>query len=195
MTMTDLRPPVQTVGGRAAEILAAIQADADYDRLVSSTSLYASCWSTFTGYPIVANFDLDTDTAPLLEEALRVLALKSAVFELTDGDETAAELLVSAPVDEMVHAVLAQHTLVVQLQQRLGIEFVHMTDRERFGWDPGDYTERCYSAAGWGTPPQRYWIPEGEAARRLAILDAHYRSIGVTGGGRRVAVDFEAPAA
>jgi hypothetical protein len=197
MTVTDLdlRPAPQTVGDRAAAILAAIKADDDYNRLVASTSLYASCWSTFTGYPIVASFDLDTDTAPLLEDALKVLALKSAVYELTDGDETAAELLVSAPVDEMVHAVLAQHTLIVQIEKRLGIDFVHMTDRERFGWEAGDYTERCYLAAGWGDPPARYWIPAGEAARRLRILDARYRSIGVTGGGRRVVVDFEEPAA
>ncbi len=189
--MTTTLPDPQAVGDRADAILGAIMTDEDFKRLVSSTSLYASCWSTFTGYPIVANFDLDTDTQPLLSEALKVLALKAAVFELTDGDETAAELLVPAPVDEMVHAVLAQHTLVVQLQHRLGVALVHMTDRERFGWETGDYTEHCYRAAGWDDPPARYWIPAGEAARRLAILDARYRSIGVTGGGRRVAVDFD----
>lgn len=195
MTTTATQPDPQKVGDRADTILEAIHADVDFERLVSSTSLYASCWSTFTGYPIVANFDLDSDTEPLLAEALKVLSLKAAVFELTEGDEATAELLVSAPVDEMVHAVLAQHTLVVQLQHRIGIALVHMTDRERFGWEPGDYTEQCYRAAGWGDPPARYWVPADEAARRLVILDAHYRSIGVTGGGRRVAVDFDIEAA
>src|SRR5262245_36402623 len=121
MTITAIaQPDPQIVGPRANAILDAIRADEDFGRLAGSTGLYASCWSTFTGYPIVANFDLDLDTQPLLAEALKVLALKAAVFELTDGDETTAELLVPAPVDEMVHAVLAQHTLVVQLQQRIG---------------------------------------------------------------------------
>jgi hypothetical protein len=191
MTPTTTQPHPEKVGLRAARILQEIGGDEDFERLISSTSLYASCWSTFTGYPIVASFDLDTDTGPLLVEALRVLALKTAVFELTEGDETAAELPVSAPVDEMVHAVLAQHTLVVKMEQRLGLDLVHMTDRERFGWERGDFTEQSYRAAGWGDPPTRYWIPADEAARRLAILDARYRSIGVTGGGRQVAIDFD----
>ena len=187
-----IHPDPQTVGHRAAAIFAAICSDFDFERLTSSTGLYASCWSTFTGYPIVCEFDLDTDTEPLFAEAVKVLALKAAIYELTDGDEDAAELVVSAPVDEMVHAVLAQHTLVVQMQLRLGIEFVHMTDRERFGRQPGDYTEQCYRAAGWGDLPARYWIGTEETARRMRVLDARYRSIGVTGGGRRVSIDFDA---
>ena len=59
---------------------------------------------------------LASDAGPLLIEALRVLALKAAVFELTDGDEQAAELLVPGPVDEMVHAVLAQFTVMTRIQ-------------------------------------------------------------------------------
>ena len=185
-------PRPRAVGARAAAILDALQSDDDFDRLASSTALYASCWSTFTGYPIVSQFDLDTDTAPLFAEATKVLALKSAVYELTGGNEQTAELLVATPVDEMVHAVLAQHTLVVRIQARLGIEFVHMTDQERFGWRRGDYTQDCYEAAGWGTPPIRYWVDADEASRRLAILDARYVGIGVHGGGRRVDLDFSA---
>jgi hypothetical protein len=80
------------------------------------------CWATFTGYPITANWDLETDTAPLFVEALRVPALKSAVFELTGGDEHAAELLLSAPVDEMVHAILAQYTLCRTMTGKLEIQ-------------------------------------------------------------------------
>jgi hypothetical protein len=189
---TTTRPSASAVGRRAVEILNALEGDEAFERLVSSTALYASCWSTFTGYPVVCEFDLDADTAPLFTEAMRVLALKAAIYELTAGDEEAAELVVSPPVDEMVHAVLAQHTLCVQLEQRLGIGLVHMTDQERFGWQPGDYTQECYQAAGWGTPPERYWIDAAEVKRRLAILDDLYESIGVQGGGRRVAVDFDA---
>lgn len=190
MTITRPRPHPRAAGARAAAILDALQADEDFERLASSTALYASCWSTFTGYPIVSQFDLDTDTAPLFVEAIKVLALKSAVYELTDGDEEVSELLVAAPVDEMVHAVLAQHTLVVRMEARLGVAFVHMTDQERFGWRRGDYTQECYEAAGWGLPPVRYWVDADEASRRLAILDDRYTSIGVHGGGRRVDLDF-----
>lgn len=192
MITTMARPDAQAVGTRAAAILEAIAGDRDFDRLSSSTALYADCWSTFTGYPIVCQFDLDTDTGPLFVEAMRVLALKAAVYEMTEGDEDAAELIVSPPVDEMVHAVLAQHTLCVQMQARLGIDFVHMTDKERFGWTPGDYTEQCYLAAGWGELPDRYWVDASEVDRRVGILNARYTSIGVHGGGRRVAIDFDA---
>lgn len=190
-TTIDTLPAPQKVGDRAAAIFDSILADEDFDRLARSTGMYPECWSTFTGYPIVCEFDLARDSEPLFTEALRVLALKSAVYELTNGDEHAAELMVSPPVDEMVHAVLAQHTLCVRLQLRLGIELVHMTDRERFGWQRGDYTDQCYQAAGWGTPPERYWIDAPEVDRRLAILDTRYRSIGVLGQGRQVAIDFD----
>jgi hypothetical protein len=67
-----------------------------------------------------------------------VLALKAAVFELTEGDEAAAELLVSAPVDEMVHAVLAQFTVMSGMQDDLKLTFPHATELERF-----DYTRSC----------------------------------------------------
>ena len=46
--------------------------------------------------------------------------------------------------------MLAQYTLCVQLTERLGIRFVHMTDRERFGYRPGGYAHQYYLAAGWG---------------------------------------------
>jgi hypothetical protein len=187
---TITRPDPRIVGERAAEILAAVQADEEFDRLTTSTALYPDCWATFTGYPIICEWNLDADSAPLFTEALRVLALKSAVYELTDGDEQLAELPVSAPVDEMVHAVIAQFTVCVRIMARTGVSLVHMTDRERFGWNPGDYTEDCYQAAGWGTPPGRYWISAHETERRLKLLGARYRSIGIRGGGRSHTLDF-----
>lgn len=87
-----------------------------------------------------------------------MLALKTAVFELTCGDEEAAELEISAPVDEMVHATLAQYTLCQTMTAKLGIQFVHMTDQERFGYRVGGYADQCYTAAGWGEPNRRYWL-------------------------------------
>jgi hypothetical protein len=188
-TTTRLAPRI--VGERAADILTALQADSEYDRLIASTALYPDCWATFTGYPIVAEFDLEKDSGPLFAEAVKVLALKAAIYELTGGDEAAAELVISAPVDEMVHAVIAQYTLCVRMQTRTAITLVHMTDRERFGWNPGDYTQDCYQAAGWGTPPARYWIGATETHRRLQILYRAYESIGVHGGGRRHTLTFE----
>jgi hypothetical protein len=188
------RPEPAAVGARAGELLATIEADEAFGRLSESSQQYSNCWVTYAGMPIVPQFDLVDDTPPLFDEALKVLVLKTAVYELSGGDEHLAELVVSAPVDEMVHAVLAQYTLCVQIQQRLGFTFVHMTDRERFGWNPGDYTDQCYQAAGWGTPPARYWIDDNETRRRLAILAEHYATIGVHDAGRRINVDFDTPA-
>jgi hypothetical protein len=95
MTTTQM-PDAEQVGTRAAQTLRAIQVHPAHERLTSSSMKYSTCWSTFTGYPLSSRWDLDRDAGPLLTEALRVLALKAAVFELTHGDEQAAELLVPA---------------------------------------------------------------------------------------------------
>jgi hypothetical protein len=76
--------------------------------------------------------------------------------------------------------------------ERLGIRFVHMTDQERFGYQPGNYTHRCYLAAGWGQPNPRYWIGAEQTSRRLAVLTARYERIGIHDGGRRHDIDFTA---
>jgi hypothetical protein len=184
------------VGRLAAELLGRIESDRDFPRLEESTKKYPDCWGTFTGYPIICEWDLARDAGPLFTEALRVLALKAAVFALTDGDEQAAELVISAPVDEMVHAVIAQFTLCVQIMGRTGVSLVHMTDRERFGYDPseggGAYTVACYRAAGWGEPDERYWVGRAETERRLAELGRRYASIGVFELGRRHTLTFSA---
>ncbi|GIG55716.1 hypothetical protein Lfu02_00880 [Longispora fulva] len=190
MTKSGL-PAASEVGARAAAILEQATAHPAYDRLISSSMKYSTCWATFTGYPTVSNWSLDRDAGPLLVEALRVMALKAAVFELTGGDEEAAELLVPAPVDEMIHAVLAQHTVVRQLEMDLGVLFPHATELERFAYSRGGYTDDCYAAAGWGEQPLRYWLSSAEVDRRLAVLNDRYGQAGFTPGGRSHDIDFE----
>src|SRR2546430_16534930 len=101
MTTTTARPAAATVGTRAAEILDLIKGSDEYARLEESTRLYPDCWATFTGYPIIAQWDLSRDAGPLFAEALRGLALKSAVNILSGGGEERADMLVSARVDEV----------------------------------------------------------------------------------------------
>lgn len=182
------------VGSRAAQILAAMQAHPGYDRLNSSSMKYSTCWATFTGYPTIAEWSLERDAAPLLTEALRVLALKAAVYELSDGDEEAAELLVSAPVDEMVHAVLAQFTLMTRMQADLGVTLPHATELERFTYARGCATDTYYDAAGWGEQPRRYWLDAAEINRRIGILNARYDAAGFGRDGRSHDLDFDAVA-
>jgi hypothetical protein len=67
-----------------------------------------------------------------------------------------------------------------------------MTDQEEFVWESGDYTQDCYEAAGWGTPPERYWIGASETRRRHQILDAAYARIGIGPQGRSHGFTFEA---
>jgi hypothetical protein len=195
MTITTQHPEPAAVGRRAAEILNLVQGSEEYGRLVESTKMYPDCWATFTGYPTICQWDLAVDAEPLFAEAMRVLALKAAVYELTGGDEQLSELVVPAAVDEMVHAVLAQFTLVVQMTRELGLTFVHMTDKERFGWQRGDYTHACYLAAGWGEPPERYWIDGEETIRRLAVLNERYEQAGISELGRRHDLDFASASA
>jgi hypothetical protein len=186
-----IRADIVEAGQRAAEILDSIKRHADYERLTGSSMRYVDCWATFTGYPVLSRWDLATDPGPLLVEALRVLALKAAVFELTDGDEEAAELLVPGPIDEMVHAVLAQFTVMTRIQRDLNVTFPHATEHESFAYSRGCATDMLYEAAGWGEQPLRYWLDATEVNRRLAILGEHYADAGIEAHGRRHDLDFE----
>lgn len=189
--MAPTMPEPAVVGPRAAQILEAVRGHWLYERLTGSSMKYSTCWATFTGYPLVSRWDLDRDAGPLLQEALRVLALKAAVYELTRGDEAAAELLVPAPVDEMVHAVLAQFTVMTTLQSELGVRFPHATELERFDYTRGCITDHLYAAAGWGEQPLRYWLSAEEVERRLAILQSAYEQAGIARAGRRHDIDFD----
>lgn len=176
-------PDPLVVASRAGEIFDEIRGHREFERLRISTLQYPTCWATFTGYPLIAEWDLDDDGPHLFTEALKVLAMKTAVYELT-ADEGLAELEVSAPVDEMVHALTAQFTILSRMQTELGLIFIHSTDRERFTYDEDGYTDQVYAGANWGVMPRRYWIGQAETHRRLAILFEHYESIGVERGGR-----------
>lgn len=187
----ELDPNV--VGRRAADILGQMQKHQGYGRLKSSSMRYTDCWATFTGYPTLSRWSLERDAGPLLDEALKVLALKAAVYEITGGDEEAAELLVSAPVDEMIHAVLAQFTVMTGMQRDLGVTFPHATDKEDFSYSRGCDTDTFYAAAGWGEQPLRYWLDSAEVGRRLAILNARYNLAGIGTDGRSHDIDFDAP--
>jgi hypothetical protein len=123
MTTTTMPAPL-AVGHCAARILTLIRSDAEFEALRQSSLKYADCWATYTGYPLVNQWHLDTDAPSLFDEGLRVLALKAAVFDLT-GDEKRAELLVSLPVDEMVHAIIAQTSLCKRIFDRLDVTCVH----------------------------------------------------------------------
>jgi hypothetical protein len=119
------------------------------------------------------------------------MCLKAAVYEIT-GDERRAELVLSAPVDEMCHAIIAQFNLCRQIEDDQGVRFNHMTDLERFGYEAGSYTERCYRACGWGQPDPRFWFDYQEHARRVRILDSRYRSIDIRDLCHEHDIDFEA---
>jgi hypothetical protein len=186
---TSTMPMPRAAGRRAAQVLMFIGEDAEFVALRRSSLKYADCWSTYIGYPLVANWDLDADAPPLFDEGLKVLALKAAVYEIT-RDEIAAELLVSPPVDEMVHAIIAQASLMKRICDRQGFTCVHQTDHEEFGWTWGDYTQQCYVEAGWGVPPARFWIDAKETLRRRKLLNERYATIGIGRDGRGHNIDF-----
>jgi len=192
MTTTTLPAPSQ-VAALAAAIHSRLTAWSGFERLRSSSWAYADCWASHTGYPLIAEWDEARDKGPLFDEAIRVLALKAAVWQLTHDDKL-AELLVSPPVDEMVHAVLAQAPYVERLQAELGIHVVHMTDNEEFGYESGGYTFECYVAAFGQEPPERYWLGKAEVLRRQPILDKAYARAGIHEQGRRHGITFEAVA-
>lgn len=180
------------VGTRAAEILSQMQAHPLWERFTTSSMKYSPCWATYTGMPSISKFDLDTDGQYLLVEAMRALALKAAVFDLSGGDEEAAELLLPLPVDDMVHAVLAQHTVMSRIEHDLGVLFPHDTALESFSYHRGCVTDEYYAAAGWGEQPLRYWLDSAETNRRISHLNELYGNVGISEGGRSHDIDFDA---
>ncbi|WP_338932664.1 hypothetical protein WEB32_29815 [Streptomyces netropsis] len=197
MTATLTRPAPEKVASRAREILSLMEADPEFGRLWQTCAQYSSDWDDFYGYPIIPEYDAIGDAPELFKETIRTMAIKSAVYDLTDGDEKAAELPVSVPVDTMSHALMAQFTLLCRMQERGGFQFVHMTDMEEGAgggtWDHGDYTHQCYRQA-FGPINERFWIGREETERRRKVLDKVYAGIGVTERGKKVAIQFGAAA-
>jgi hypothetical protein len=190
-TPTTGYPAPDQVAYRAKQILAGIHGDEEYTRLVDTCRQYNSDWTCQTGTVTIDRFDLATDAEPLIEEALRALALKAAMFELTDS-ESAAEIGIPLPVDEVLHAVLAQRGLLDRMTDRTGVRFVHMTDLENEAapYREGGFTTVSYMYA-WGTqPPERYWLDAAESDRRKAILKDRLDSIGLYDMGRRHGITF-----
>ena len=185
------RPLPEDVARTAAPILAAIHDDPEYPRLVATCKQYDEDWNCVTGTLTIARWDLADDAEPLIEEAVRALALKAAVYRLT-GDERTAELPIARPVDEVLHAVLAQRTLTERIAKRTGAQIIHMTDTEVAApaYEDGDYTTACYAKAFGHEPPSRYWIGAAEHARRADIIADRLREVGLLDAGHRHHISF-----
>ncbi|MFD5328928.1 hypothetical protein [Streptomyces sp. NPDC127092] len=191
-TATALPAPAD-VAARAREIHTAWQADAEMQTVLDGCAKYSSEWDDFYGGPLISTYSVARDSAHLLDAALKVMALKTAVYELTD-DELLAELPVPVPVDVTCHALTAQFTALSRVQQRTGRLFVHSTVNEQINatpWDTGDFTHQAYEAA-FGPVDERYWIPAAETERRRRVLDRAYATIGITDRGMTSAIDYAA---
>lgn len=182
-------PAADAVAARAKEIMSAIEADPEFSDFTAAALKYDEAWTCFTGFPVISEWNLDADKRPLLTEGLRALSLKAAVFELGGQDEDMTEIPVAVPVDEMMHAMIAQPQLLARIAQRVGVSVIHQTDKEHHDYVTGDYTHTAYAAA-WGEPNPRYWVGHSEAGRRLKILDAKYAAAGFHRSGKEHSIDF-----
>lgn len=186
MTTSIPRPPPTETAQRAQEILTILSGDPEFARLREACARHSREWVSFLGYALVDGFDVEDDARHLFPDAARVIATKSAVYELTEGDEYAAGVPAPVVVAETVHALTAQTTVISRIGRRTGIQFVGATDREETGaWTTGDYTSQVFGAAGWPMHP-RYWITEEETRRRKAALSRRYALLGIYGGGCRI---------
>lgn len=143
-------PTPAEVAARAAEILYAIQTDVEFEAFEAAVLEYSSDWQCFTGFPVIERWSLDEDKGPLLTEALRALAIKAAVFEFT-GDDRLAEVPIAVPVDEMMHAMIAQPQLLARIANRVDFAVIHQTDQETTDYEAGCFTTLAYRLA-WGEP-------------------------------------------
>ncbi len=194
VAITLTRPAPENVSKRAREIHTAWMADPEMPAVLDGCKKYSSDWTDDYGQVLIPEYSVERDAPPLIDDALRVMALKSAVYEMTNGDELAAELPVPVPVDTAVHALCAQFTALSRVQARTGHLFVHSTVREHEAgraWNWGDYTHQAYKAT-FGDVDSRYWIDEPEAERRRQVLDGLYAGIGITERGMASTIDFAA---
>lgn len=194
MTSTLARPLPEKTAELARQIHAAWLADPEMPVVLDGCTKYNDDWTCAYGQTLIAGYTAAGDAASMVVEAVKALAVKSAVFELTGGDEMAAELPVSVPVDATIHALTAQFTILSRVQARTGHPFVHSTVNEHImdtPWRVGDYTHQVYRAA-FGPLPERYWIDADEAERRRQVLDGMFAGIGLTERGMASAVDFAA---
>ncbi|MFE0763662.1 hypothetical protein [Streptomyces smyrnaeus] len=193
MSSTLTRPAPETVAERAQEIRKSWLADPEMTTVLQGCAQYSSDWDDFYGGPLISTYSVADDARPLLEDAVKVMALKTAVYEMTD-DELAAELPVPVPVDVTCHALLAQFTALSRVQARTGHLFVHSTVNEHANdtpWRVGDYTHQAYRAA-FGAVNPRYWIDADEAERRRQVLDGKYETIGITDRGMTSSIAYDA---
>lgn len=193
MTTATALPEPEAVAARARHILDDWRADTETSTVLDGCAKYNSDWDDFYGGPLISTYSVERDAQHLIADALKVMALKSAVYELT-GDELLAELPVPVPVDVTCHALCAQFTALSRIQRRTGHLFVHSTVNEHVNdrpWDTGDYMHRAYELA-FGPVDERYWIPAAEAERRRQVLDGKYAAIGITDRGMTSAIDYAA---
>jgi hypothetical protein len=186
-------PLPAAVAERARTVLAAWQADTEMPVVLEGCAEYSKEWDDFYGGPLISTYSVERDARRLLADALRVMALKTAVYELT-GDELLAELPVPTPIDVTCHALCAQFTALSRIQERTGHRFVHSTVNERVNdtpWDTRDFTHQAYKLA-FGEVDERYWIAAEEAERRREILDGKYASIGITDRGMTSSIAYAA---
>lgn len=161
MSTTAALPEPAAVAARARDILADWQADDEMGVVLAGCEKYSSDWDDFYGGPLISTYSVARDAGHLLGDALKVMASKSAVYEMT-GDELAAELPVPVPVDVTCHALCAQFTALSRIQQRTGHLFVHSTVNEHVNdtpWRAGDYRRTRPrsgpSMSGTGSTPTR----------------------------------------
>ncbi|MGW3572525.1 hypothetical protein ACWDSL_53315 [Streptomyces sp. NPDC000941] len=182
-------PSPELVAEGAIQILSLLKGDQEFDAFRAASLNYSDDWQCFTGFPVVSEWKLEKDAAPLFEEGLRALALKAAVHGLT-GNEQAAEIAIAVPVDEMTHAMLAQAQLLTRIADHNQIAIIHQTDQEHTDYTADSYTAECYRSA-WGEPPARYWLGHEEVIQRRSVLASLYETIGMGRSGREHAIRFE----
>ncbi|MCX4799655.1 hypothetical protein OG497_38010 [Streptomyces sp. NBC_01242] len=174
----------------ALKVYQQLQDDPEFSAFKAATLQYSSDWTCFDGTVVISKWDLESDKEPLFTEALRAVALKVAAFSLT-GDEHLAEIPIAGPVDEMMHAMLAQSQILERISKRLGIQVIHQTDQENNDYRSGDYTSTVYWAA-WGQPNPRFWLDCEVVEKRKLHLASLYQQIGIKQFGHSHDIEFAA---
>lgn len=184
--MNAAQPMADRLADDARRCLTEWRADRCWEPLQAAALAHLRRWPSMTGLPVIDRLDLDSDTEPLLEEAGRALAIKAAAY-INAGDALPAMLPVAAPVEEALHALIAQVAMLRAITDRAGVRIVQHTPAAPLAYHSGCLTHDSYTAA-WGEPPARYWLDHDTVTTRQYYLARLYTRVGLAADGH--ALDF-----
>jgi len=120
MSVVLVRPAPEEVAERARTIHATWLDDAEMFTVLAGCEKYTSDWDDFYGGPLVSNYSVERDAAPLLKDAVKVMALKTAAAVPSSASKLAESHSREADTIQNCHAINWQQSAGLNGASRFG---------------------------------------------------------------------------